>query len=61
MAAAALGVGALGGAGAWRSLVVAGLLGLVVLAFGPSARPWSLRGLLTWSLTMLFVLPLVFS
>jgi cellulose synthase/poly-beta-1,6-N-acetylglucosamine synthase-like glycosyltransferase len=49
---AALAAGALAGAGAWRSLVVAGVLGFVVLASGPAARPWTLRGLVTWSLTI---------
>ncbi|HEX2896070.1 MAG TPA: glycosyltransferase [Marmoricola sp.] len=52
VAGAALVGGALGGAGAWRSLVVAVVLALAVVAFGPSARPWTMRGLLAWSLTI---------
>jgi cellulose synthase/poly-beta-1,6-N-acetylglucosamine synthase-like glycosyltransferase len=52
VAAAALSLGAVTGAGAWRSALVAAALGLVVLAFGPTARPWTLRGLLAWSLTI---------
>jgi cellulose synthase/poly-beta-1,6-N-acetylglucosamine synthase-like glycosyltransferase len=51
-AGAALALGAAAGAGAWRSLVVAGALGLAVLVFAPGARAWTLRGLLTWSLTI---------
>jgi cellulose synthase/poly-beta-1,6-N-acetylglucosamine synthase-like glycosyltransferase len=52
VAGGALACGALGGAGPWRSLVVATVLALVVAGFGPSARPWVLRGLLAWSLTI---------
>jgi hypothetical protein len=52
VAAAALAGGAVAGADAWRTLVVAVVLGLVVLALGPSARSWTLRGLLAWSLTI---------
>lgn len=51
-ASAALAFGALTGAGPWRSLVVAVVLGLTVLAFGSVARPWTLRGLLAWTLTV---------
>ncbi|WP_183408052.1 glycosyltransferase family 2 protein [Nocardioides pocheonensis] len=51
-AGTALAGGALGGAGPWRSLVVATVLALAVAGFGPSARPWVLRGLLAWSLTV---------
>ena len=52
VAGAALALGALGGAGAWRSLVVAAVLGLAVLVFSPAAREWTLRGLLAWTLTI---------
>ena len=52
VAGASLGLGALAGAGSWRSLLVASVLGAVVIAFGPSARPWTVRGLLAWSLTI---------
>jgi cellulose synthase/poly-beta-1,6-N-acetylglucosamine synthase-like glycosyltransferase len=52
VAGAALAVGALAGAGAWRSLTVAGVLGVVVIGLGPSAVSWTLRGLLAWSLTI---------
>lgn len=52
VAAFALVLGAVTGASPWRSTAVAGVLGVVVLAFGPSARPWTLRGLLAWSLTI---------
>lgn len=51
-AGAALALGAAAGAGAWRSLVVAGVLGIAVLVFAPGARAWTLRGLLTWTLTI---------
>lgn len=52
VAGAALVLGAVAGGGAWPTLAVAGVLGVVVLAFGPVGRPWSLRGLLAWSLTI---------
>jgi cellulose synthase/poly-beta-1,6-N-acetylglucosamine synthase-like glycosyltransferase len=51
-AGAALLLGGLAGASAWRTVVVAGVLFVVVMAFGPTARPWTLRGLLAWSLTI---------
>ena len=49
---AALGLGAVAGAGAWRTAAVAAVLGVVVLLFGPVAQPWTSRGLVTWSLTV---------
>jgi cellulose synthase/poly-beta-1,6-N-acetylglucosamine synthase-like glycosyltransferase len=52
VALASLTVGAVSGAGAWRSLVVAAALGVAVSAFAPVARAWTLRGLLTWTLTI---------
>jgi cellulose synthase/poly-beta-1,6-N-acetylglucosamine synthase-like glycosyltransferase len=52
VAGGALACGAAGGAGPWRSLVVAAVLAAVVAGFGPGARPWVLRGLLAWSLTI---------
>lgn len=52
VAGAALVLGALAGCDAWPTLAVVGVLGVVVLAFGPVARPWNLRGLLAWSLTI---------
>jgi cellulose synthase/poly-beta-1,6-N-acetylglucosamine synthase-like glycosyltransferase len=51
-AGAALALGAAAGAGAWPSLLVAGVLGSAVVVFAPGARAWTLRGLLTWSLTI---------
>jgi hypothetical protein len=48
----ALALGAVAGAGPWRSTVVATVLALAVLAFGSAARAWAVRGLVTWSLTV---------
>jgi len=52
VAGGALALGALAGSGAGRTGVVAGVLGIAVLAFGPVARPWTLRGLVAWTLTV---------
>jgi hypothetical protein len=52
VAAAALVLGAVAGSGAGRTGAVAVVLGVVVLAFGPVGRPWTLRGLVAWSSTV---------
>jgi cellulose synthase/poly-beta-1,6-N-acetylglucosamine synthase-like glycosyltransferase len=52
VAGAALLLGGLAGASAWRTAIVAGLVGSVVLAFGRAGRAWTLSGLLAWSLTI---------
>jgi cellulose synthase/poly-beta-1,6-N-acetylglucosamine synthase-like glycosyltransferase len=52
VAGAAMALGGLAGADVWRTLIVATVLGLTVLAFAPAGRPWTMRGLLAWTLTV---------